>query len=107
MNLYRPFTAMSELWRASQSPGKWTSSSSAGLVPLWWTLWILNLVLERITQQVIKRAVDLDSLILGTRFAIATAIFGIPLALVAIQMVRKIQAMQDDWSSGIDRDGLG
>lgn len=99
LNLFRPYKAMSELWRASQSPGDWISNST-GLVPLWWTLWILNLILGRISQQVGKSATTVEGLIASTWWSIAVAVLTIPLALVAMRMVMGIQKMQDDWSNG-------
>ena len=98
-NLYRPYTAMCELWRASQSPGNWTSNSS-GLVPLWWTLWIVSLILGRISAQLSRGADNIEGLIMVTWMNIAVAALAIPLALVAMRMLMTIQKMQDDWSKG-------
>ncbi|MCY2976916.1 MAG: DUF4328 domain-containing protein [Planctomycetota bacterium] len=98
-NLFKPYKAMSELWRASQSPGDW-SSNSTGLVPLWWTLWILSFFLGRISQQVGKAATTVEGLIASTWWSIAVAVFTIPLAIVAMRMVMAIQRMQEDWSNG-------
>jgi hypothetical protein len=99
LNLFRPYKAMSELWRASQSPENWVSNST-GLVPLWWTLWILNFILSRISQQVGKAATTVDGLIVATWWSIAVAVFAIPVAIVAMRMVMAIQKMQEDWSNG-------
>ncbi len=99
LNLFRPYKAMSELWRASQSPGDWISNSS-GLVPAWWTLWLLNFILGRISQQVGNAATTIDGLIASTWWSIAVAVMTIPLAIVAMGMVKGIQKMQDDWSNG-------
>lgn len=97
-NLFKPYVAMSELWRASRSPDDWKNNSN-GIVPWWWLLWIVSAVGGRITTQVSKVANDVKSLIDATWLDIVMSLLAVVLAIVALRMIRRIQSMQEDWVS--------
>jgi hypothetical protein len=40
VNLVMPYTAMSQIWRASLSAERW-KEEAAPIVGIWWTLWLL------------------------------------------------------------------
>lgn len=40
MSLFRPFMAMSEIWRASHDPQRWKSRQAPPLLGFWWASWI-------------------------------------------------------------------
>jgi len=40
MSLFRPFMAMSEIWRASHDPQRWKSRPAPPLLGFWWASWI-------------------------------------------------------------------
>jgi Domain of unknown function (DUF4328) len=99
-NLFRPYTAMSELRRASEMPQDWMERSS-GIVPLWWTLWIVHAILGRVVNAYARSAQDIQAFIELTWMQITTEILYIPLAIVAILMLRDIQSQQESWVDGL------
>ena len=40
MSLFKPFMAMSEIWRASHDPQRWKSRPASPLLGFWWASWI-------------------------------------------------------------------
>lgn len=42
INLFGPYQAMQELWRASFDPRGWHQKRGSPLVGLWWALWLLS-----------------------------------------------------------------
>lgn len=96
INLVRPYIAMSELWRASKRPNRWSSLKS-GIVPYWWGLWIVSNILGNIVGRMHLRANDLQSLSQATEVDILHSSIETVLAIVALCMVWRIQKMQEDW----------
>ena len=39
-NLWKPYQAMKEIWRASARPDKVDDAEVPGWLPLWWFLWL-------------------------------------------------------------------
>ncbi len=100
MNLFRPYQAMQELWKASTSPGAWKQLAGSSIVGLWWTFWIITLVLERLVSSLGKRADTLNELKSITVLSIAESALAIPLCIIAINMIRVIQRAQKNWVDG-------
>src|SRR5690554_1726951 len=42
LSLWKPYQAMKEIWKASTNPKKWENESTPGILPLWWTFWIIS-----------------------------------------------------------------
>ncbi len=97
LSLFKPYVAMSELWRSSQSPSRW-SNLSKGLVPLWWTLWIVSSIVGQISFRA-SMAADTVPLIIGSTWvAIVDDALEVPLCLVAMFMLMRIQRSQVEWA---------
>ncbi len=97
LSLFKPYVAMSELWRASQSPSRW-SNLSKGLVPLWWTLWIVSSIVGQISFRA-SMAADTVPLIIGSTWvSIVDDALEVPLCLVAMFMLMRIQRSQVEWA---------
>ena len=96
LSLFKPYVAMSELWRASKSPTQW-SDLSKGLVPLWWTLWIVSSIMGQISFR-LSMAADTVPLIVGSTWvSLADDVLDVPMCLVAMFMLMKIQRSQVEW----------
>lgn len=96
LSLFKPYIAMSELWRASQSPLRW-SNLTKGLVPLWWTLWIVSSILGQISFRT-SMAADTVPLIIGsTWMALVDSVLDVPLCFVTMFMLMRIQRAQVEW----------
>ncbi|MCH7414150.1 DUF4328 domain-containing protein [Belliella sp. R4-6] len=73
---------------------------STSWVASWWTLWFLSGLLGRILMQFLKKENNLENLISATEVDIAINLFGIPLTLVTIHVVKKyidVERIMYDW----------
>lgn len=84
--LFKPFQGMRELWNASHGESYYAEGNP--LVATWWALWLLATVVNSITGFV---AGSPDS---GTAPYWIQSIIAIPLAAVAILMIRRIAEAQ-------------
>jgi hypothetical protein len=94
VNLWRPFHAMSDLWRASQNPADWTRLQVGALVPVWWTLWVLSAIIGRVVMQKTMAAQGLAEVETATWFQILNSILHIVICFVTLAMVLQIAAAQ-------------
>lgn len=93
-NLYRPYEAMSEIYRASQDPERWAESAHPKIVGLWWTLSFASGLLSRATEYAWKHYESSNSYTwaLTATFATDAVLIGMSLAMMAI--VRNVFNMQ-------------
>jgi hypothetical protein len=98
-NLFRPYIAMSELYRASHSPERW-NSQPVGVLPLWWTLWLVCGFLGQISMR-LQLAADTIPMIIGaTWVSVIEESLSILLCIVALLMISRIQKAQTAWIAG-------
>ncbi|MDP5277893.1 DUF4328 domain-containing protein [Sphingomonas sp. DG1-23] len=90
--LFKPFQGMRELWNASHGNGDYSEGSA--LVATWWALWLLTTFAGYLSGYMAKSP---DSGV--TPFWIQ-AVFDIPLAAVAILMIRRIAEAQARLGTG-------
>jgi hypothetical protein len=96
LNLWRPYQAMKDLWRASHNPASWTSAAAGSILPAWWTLWVLSNILGQISFRVMMNAEGIVELQAATYLQIVEQAVGIPLCLVAMSLVAQIARAQKD-----------
>ena len=93
-NLAMPFVAMRELWKASTRPKDWQAIPSPATIPLWWACWLIagftGILSFRIGMEFAKEANEAVQAL-----AMASEIFEIGAALLLAQIVRGIQALQE------------
>jgi hypothetical protein len=94
MNLWKPYMAMKELWKASVNPKDWNNQITPGLLPQWWGLWIVTGLLGRIIFKLSKNAESLDAMIQLNLVNQLSDVLEIPLAIVLIKIVQSIHDMQ-------------
>ncbi|MCV9927197.1 DUF4328 domain-containing protein [Flavobacterium sp. LS1R49] len=93
INLYRPYQIMEELYKKTKffldrNKITTTSSLSTASLPLWWALWIISSILGQFVFRYSMKAVTIDQLNTSTISSIALNIIGIPLALIAIKIIK-------------------
>ena len=93
LNLFRPYQIMKELYNETKNillkNGLNISKSfSTNLLGLWWTLWIIGNFLGQAVFQSARSAETIDELTTMTMLNMASSIFGIPLALIAIKVIK-------------------
>lgn len=100
-NLVMPYRAMKEIWLASLSPRDW-QPGPAGLLPLWWGLWLIGGVLGHISMRLTLRAETLEQMRAAEWAGVAQCALSVPLALVFIHIARTVSAMQDRQSAAAE-----
>jgi hypothetical protein len=100
MNLFKPYQAMREIWKASKNPANWKSESGSGLLRLWWGLWLASCFLNHISFKASMRADSLKAHLTATYNSITCEIIDIPLTVVAIVLIGKVYAMQKTFVGG-------
>jgi hypothetical protein len=98
VNLWKPYQAMKELWRASKDPAAWQGVSVASILPLWWTLWLGSNVLGQVSFRLAMSADTLDDFKLATNVEILSGAVDIVLCLAALTLVSRIWRAQVDAS---------
>jgi hypothetical protein len=94
-NLWKPYQAMKEIWQASASPEHWESEGRSGLLPLWWTLWIVSIFVDNAALRLALRDdQDLEELFAANGVTLVSDFLAIPLAVVLLLVVRKVHRMQ-------------
>lgn len=96
MNLFKPYQAVKEIWKASNpsTAGSWQQGESPGLVTLWWALWIIWCVLGNASFRLSLRAEGLDQLLVCSWLTMICDVIDVPLTILALLVVRTIHDMQ-------------
>lgn len=95
LNLVRPYQSMKEIWQVSHSPTNWKSQSGSALLGWWWALWLISNFLGQIVFRTSMNATTIEALQASTGITIFSSIIGIPLCLVAINLVKTISTKQE------------
>jgi uncharacterized protein DUF4328 len=94
-NLWKPYQAMKEIWKASASPERWEDEDRSWLLPVWWTVWIISNIFDNVAfRMAFRDDPSLDQLIDASGVMLISDILDIPLALVFFVLVQKIHRMQ-------------
>lgn len=94
-NLWKPYQAMQEIWKASKNPSAWSAETVPQLVGLWWGLWILYSLAGNTAFRISMRADEIHEHINATWVTIASDVATVPLCLALLALVRQVQGMQD------------
>jgi len=100
VNLFAPFIAMKEIWRASLDPGNWQAARSTPLLGWWWFLWIVNGLAGWAGQTMLSHPQSVAEAEHGSLVASAQNVAQIALNIVALLLVKRITANQL-WQSKI------
>ena len=95
VNLWRPYQAMSDLWRASRNPGSWVATAAGAILPAWWTLWLAANILGQASFRASMAAKTLEAVQVATYLQAASQVADIPLCLVAMALVAQIASAQE------------
>lgn len=97
---WKPYQAMTEIWRASRNPSDWRGEPVSPLLHWWWILWIVPFWGVSIVDLAVRGRVDdagLENLEAIT--GLASWILDIPLALVLLATIGAVHRMQMDHHS--------
>lgn len=86
-NLFKPYVAVREVWERSKG-------AAPPLLGLWWAAWILSGILSQIAIRMADPNDSIPELLSTDRFAIASDVAAIVVAVLALWMVRSLHAGQ-------------
>jgi len=94
-NLWKPFQTVRELWKASGGDETWWRIATWPVIGWWWACWIIfNLLYNATVRFWSSDSASLDTLIAGDGFSIAGDLVSIVGAILAIAIVRAVNARQ-------------
>ena len=93
-NLWKPYQAMKEIWKASKNPQDWQIQEVSSLLPWWWFFWIVSNIFGNASFRMARRAEELNELVAANIGALLSDAAGIPLSLIVLVMVGNIYEMQ-------------
>ncbi|WP_405982111.1 DUF4328 domain-containing protein [Streptomyces sp. NBC_00158] len=95
-NLFLPYRVAKETWEASVQLAPDGSYRRVPTAPVtsWWLVWVLSLVLDRVFGVVYARAETPESLGAASLLGVVTDAMVVTAAVLAVQFVRKLTALQ-------------
>lgn len=93
-SFWKPYQAMKEIWKATKNPSDWTSQSTDGILPIWWSLWLLSLFLGQAILRISARAEEIHELLYLNILSQVSNAIDIGLAFVFLRIVKNISNFQ-------------
>ncbi|WP_419769557.1 MAG: DUF4328 domain-containing protein [Candidatus Marinarcus sp.] len=93
-NLWKPYQAMKEIWKASSDPQNWKTQSVSSMLPWWWFFWIVSNMFGNASFRLAMRAEEINELMAANIVTQLSDVTGIPLSLIVIGIVNKVHKMQ-------------
>lgn len=93
-NLWKPYQAMREIWRASATPSHWRATAVPSRLGWWWTCWISSNVLGQASFRMSQAIHGIDDALATNAVGILSDVIEVPLCLLLISIVREIYANQ-------------
>ena len=93
-NLWKPYQAMKEIWKASSNPQDWNAQAASSLLPWWWFFWIVSSAFGQVSLRLAMGAEEINELIAANVVTQISHVTGIPLSLIVIGIVNRVHEMQ-------------
>jgi len=94
LNLWKPYLAMKEIWKASAAPARWQEYSRGPILPLWWGFFLLSNFLNNAAFRVGLFAKTISEIVAADIISTASDAVDIVASLTALALVRQIYRMQ-------------
>ncbi|MHC4616981.1 MAG: DUF4328 domain-containing protein [Planctomycetota bacterium] len=95
-NLWKPYQAMKEIFKASKSPANWFNQTRTAepILTWWWVFWILSGVLAKASLRLSLRAEEIDELITANIISLISDVADIPSTVLTLVLVGTVFRMQ-------------
>ena len=94
VNLWKPYQAMKEIWKASRNPTDWKHEKSSFILGLWWTFWIISCLVGQMSFRAAMSPKKPNDYTDAATFTMFSDVVDIPLCIFAILLVRSLSARQ-------------
>lgn len=98
MSFWKPYQALSDLWRASSDPKKWDSVCRSSILPIWWFFWLVSLVLSNVSFRLSLQAESFDEFWTASIVTLASDLVDVPSFLIAYALVSQISGFQERYT---------
>ncbi|WP_017445891.1 DUF4328 domain-containing protein [Gayadomonas joobiniege] len=96
LNLWKPYQAMKEIWRASHHPNDWQSKEGTSLLVVWWAIWIISNTIDRFVFRKSLNADELQEMIHLNLLTQLSDVISIVLSVVFLLIVKRVYAAQQE-----------
>jgi len=100
-NLWKPYQAMKEIWRASARPDKVEAAPTTAWLPLWWCLWLAFNIVSNFASRKAWKAQTAEAEMDSALASITCDAINLPLCLVLLVIVTRVHRMQ--WQRQAER----
>lgn len=96
-NLWKPYQAMSDLWRASKAPDSWHDVERGSVLPWWWAFWLVSNAVSNGVFRLSLKAETLEQLISLSAISMLSCVLDILATILAYILIRQIYKSQAVW----------
>jgi Domain of unknown function (DUF4328) len=93
-NLWKPYQAMKEIWKASSNPQDWNPQPTPSLLRWWWFFWIASQILSNAAFRLTIRANEIDELIVANVCTLVSEVTDLPLCFIVLAMIKRVHELQ-------------
>lgn len=93
-NLWKPYQALVEIWRASHVGDNWRTIPVPRMLLIWWIVWLTNRALEILPPYILRFSSGPDPLTPALFVALAASLTGMISCLMLMSIVQVISALQ-------------
>ena len=94
-NLWKPYQAVVEIWKASADPLNWQEQARPNVLPWWWVAWILAWVVQQASARLFRNAYEIGEFLAANVFSQCALVLFIALCIVFLRIVTNIAVMQN------------
>jgi len=94
LNVWKPYQAMKDLWRASQDPVRWKAIPAPNLLPVWWMFWLVSNALGQFIFRSSLKAESIEELQSLTKLEIVGYVVDFASCITAYFVVARIGVYQ-------------
>lgn len=101
-NLFKPFQAMQDIWRASVSAAQWRQVATPGWLRIWWGCWLASNIIGQASLRLTLRSDGIDDLLTANAVSMIDGGVDIVLcAMFALVVARVTAAQNRQWQAGV------
>ncbi|WP_197533514.1 DUF4328 domain-containing protein [Symmachiella dynata] len=97
-NFWKPYQVMIEIFKASNPnmDDDWEEVSSPAATSRWWTMWVIAIIIGRVSSRMSMRAKTLDDFLASSQVSLVVDVVSVILGIAAISLVTTLQTWQTE-----------